>query len=340
MAQYALIYPLPNVPTTDPAYSNYAICPPVVECPRYPALNFVDTRADTWNCIGFCGADSDYYSLYKVGDVIPLQLNLPDVRNINNIGTRRPQIGWRQTDLINPFYYVSCDVFDLNDCTTPILELVDQFCTDWWCGYSDAFGSLQTLFVDTGQISVPEGFILRVTTWDDLLNQRIVVWSEPFMRIDKRASCEATVLIQSRYPSVDCENRDYRKPENDYSLTGAPLYAVKIPFIEGISLTHFYTSWRYEGEVLEQGNSSEQTFNDNDVLVQQKIIRQYNFETTAKLPPYAYDILTAQMRGVSVTIDNVEYTNVGDITKEIEGGKMFMPSVPLERVCNLNNLRC
>jgi hypothetical protein len=342
MARYTLPNPLTYTPQIDPSYFRFAVLPTIVECPRYPTLNFVSSRADAWNCAGFCGADKPYWSLYKFGDIIPLQFNLPDVRNINqSTGTPKPQIGWRQTDLVNNFWYVRAEIYDLNDCSTPLFELVDDFCTDWWVGYSDRVGSLQTLFIDTSLINVFEGFIIKIVTIKDDLTDNITLWSEPFMRIDRRASCADTLQIVSTYPAIDCENRDYRTPENDYTVTGAPIYAIKAPFVAtGQSLTPFYSSWRYEAQVLEQGNSGEITLNDNDIAIRQRITRQYELQFTSQIPPYIYKIATAQLRAPNITIDGESYINAGDIQKNLEGSRMFLPSVPLEQVCDLRNLKC
>lgn len=342
MARYTLPNTLSYTPQIDPSYMRFAPLPAIVDCPRYPTLNFVDSRAASWNCSGFCGSEKPYFSLYEFGDIIPLQLNLPDVRNINQTGgTPKPQIGWRQTDLVNNFWYVRAEIYSLADCDTPLFSLVDDFCTDWWVGYSDKVGSVQTLFIDTGAIVVPEGFLVKIVTIKDDLSDNITLWSEPFLRTDRKANCNSTAVVTGRYNTTDCENRDYRTPENDYTVTGAALYAIKAPFVAtGQALTPFYTSWRYECEVIETGNSGETELNDNDVVIRQKVIRNYNLEFTDMIPPYVVNILTAQMRGAYVAVDGTEYTNIGDISKETESGRMFIPSVPMERICDLKNLRC
>lgn len=339
-------YVLPNsltyTPQSDPSYFRFAPLPAIVECPRYPTLNFVSSRAEYWNCNPFCGAGLPYFSLYKFGDIIPLQVNLPDVRNINNTGTSRPQIGWRQTeDPLNNFWYVRAEIYNLEDCTTPIFSLVDDFCTDWWVGFSDKVGSVQTLFIDTSTIAVPEGFIVKITTVKDDLTDNITLWSEPFLRTDRKANCNETIILEGQYLSTDCENRDYRNPENDYTVTGAPLYAIKEPFVAtGQTLTPFVAKWRFEANVTEQGNNGSIELNDNDIAIRQKIVRNYNLDFLSPIPPYAYNVATAILRAGTVTIDGTIYTTIGDINKDTESGKMFIPSVPLELACDLKNLRC
>jgi hypothetical protein len=340
--RYTLPNTLSSIPETEPSYFSFLPLPAIVDCPRYPTLNFVSSRADSWNCAAFCGSEKPYFSLYKFGDIIPIQVNLPDVRNINqSTGTPKPQIGWRQTDTTNNFWYVRCEVYSLSDCTTPIFELVNQFCTDWWVGYSDKVGSIQTLFIDTGTIIVPDGFILKIVTIKDDLTDNITLWSEPFLKINRKANCNNTLVIRSEYPAIDCENRDYRKPENDYTVANAGIYAIKAPFTAtGATLTPFYSSWRYEVDVIAQGDSAESEFNDNDFVIRQRVIRKFNLSFLDMIPPYIYDILTAQLRGTNVTVDGVEYTNIGDIDKETESGRMFLPLVAMEQICDLKNLRC
>jgi hypothetical protein len=262
-----------------------------------------------------------------------MQFNLPDVRNINQLnGTRRPQIGWRQLDLINTFYYIKAEVFSLTDCITPVFSLVDDFCSDWWVGYSDKVGSIQTLFVDTSILSGAglEGFYLKITTVNDLLVDNIVLYSEPFI-LD---TCKKTLLLQSDYASIDCENRDYREP------TSVNIYGLKVPFVAPAagSLTPFYASWRYEGTFKAIGNASEATLNDNDIIVRQKITDTYEL-ALYPIPPYAYEILKAIIRGKNVTIEGEDYIDFGDIGQNLEG-RGFLPIVTCSKVCKINNLSC
>jgi len=167
--QISVNYNVPYAPALHPSAFRSLFCPPVVSCPRYPVLNFVSLETDRWNC-NLCGADMPYVSLFNAGDIIPMQFNLTDVRNINQItGTLQPQIGWRQTDLINAFWYVRAEVYDIADCNTPVFSLVDDFCSDWWVGYSDKIGAIQTLFVDTSLIVAAglDAFIIKIVTIND-----------------------------------------------------------------------------------------------------------------------------------------------------------------------------
>lgn len=324
-------YPVIYAPAVHPSAFRQLACPPVVACPSYPSLNFVSEPSARWNC-NLCGADMPYTSLFASGDIIPLQFNLPDVRNINNTGTRTPQIGWRQTDLINTLYYVRAEVYSYDDCDTPVFELVDDFCSDWWVGYSDKVGAVQTLFVDTSLIVAAgvDAFYIKITTIDDTLADAITLYSEPFI-ID---TCKSTLLLQSDYATIDCENRDYRNP------TDSVLQGLKVPFVAPVadSLTPFYASWRFEATIKQVGFSSEATVNDNDIVTRQKLTDTYEL-AFFPLAPYAAEIANAILRGRSVTVDSVEYTNFGDIAQNLEG-RSFLPTVSCERVCKIDNLGC
>jgi hypothetical protein len=325
-------YPAPVAPALQPSAFRKLACPPVVSCPRYPTLNFVSLETDRWNC-NRCGADMPYVSLFDAGDIIPLQFNLPDVRNINQSnGTMRPQIGWRQSDLINTFYYVRAEIYSLDDCDTPIFELVEDFCTDYWVGYSNKIGSVQTLFIDTSLIVAAglDGFFVKIVTINDTPTDEITLWSEPFIL----SGCKNTVLMQSTYPILDCVPRDYRNP------TDAGVQGLKVPFVAPAadSLTPFYASWRFEGQMRVVGNSSEQTLNDNNVLISQTITDAFEL-ALFPIAPYAFEILKAIVRGEKVLIDSVEYINFGDISNNLEG-RNFLPVLSFEKICEINNLSC
>lgn len=324
-------YTVPYAPALHPSAFRLLECPPVVACPRYPTLNFVSEPSDKWNC-NLCGSDAPYVSLYASGDIIPLQFNLPDVRNINNTGTRSPQIGWRQTDLVNVLWYVRAEVYSFTDCDTPVFSLVDEFCADWWVGYSDKVGSVQTLFIDTSIIAAAglDGFYLRITTVNDAMADAITLYSEPFLM----TVCEETVLLQSDYATIDCEGRDYRNP------TDAVLQGLKIPLVvpAADSLTAFYASWRFKGDIKETGNSSEVTENDNRIITKQKITNTSELSLDL-MAPYAYKILRAIIRGQNVTVDGVEYTDFGDIAQNVES-RNFLPNITCSQICDINNLAC
>jgi hypothetical protein len=330
--QITVPYNVPLAPALHPSAFRKLACPPVVSCPRYPSLNFVSQQTDRWNC-NRCGADLPYVSLYNAGDIIPMQFNLPDVRNINQItGTLRPQIGWRQADLINNFWYVRAEIYAIDDCTTPLFELVEDFCADWWVGYSDKIGAIQTLFLDTSLIVAAgvDAFFVKIVTINDALADEITLWSEPFIL----NLCKNTVQIVSTYPQIDCVPRDYRNPTSD------AIQGLKVPFVSPVadSLTAFFGSWRFEGQMRAVNNSSEQTLNDNDVLIRQKITDTFEL-TLFPIAPYAYEILKALIRGERVLIDGVAYINFGDISSNLEG-RNFLPVLSCEQVCDIDNLAC
>jgi len=140
--------------------------------------------------------------------------------------------------------------------------------------------------------------------------------------------------LQSSYPQLDCVPRDYRNPTSD------AIRGLKVPFVLPVadSLTYFYASWRFEGQMRAVNNSSEQTLNDNEVLVSQTITDTFEL-TLFPIAPYAFDILKAIIRGETVTVDGVEYINFGDISSNLEG-RNFLPVITCEQQCDLNNLAC
>ena len=333
--------PLTLTPQSDPAYMQFLALPPVVNCPRFGAVGFVDSLAEQWNCTFSCGGDRRYWQPYKVGDIIPIQLGLPDIRNINQNGSRKPQIGWRQTDLLNNFWYIKADLYSLSDCNTPIAQLVDTFCVDWWVGYSNKVGYIQTLFIDTAMFSVADGFYLRIATIGDDLLERIVLYSEPFMRVDRLASCPQTLLLQSTYRTIDCEDRDYRTPQLTQAGVAQDLAATHTPFNasnpSGYAPTAFYSSVRVAAELLQRDKTPEKITNDNNATLRQTVVTNANLQFMEKIPPYQFRAVSACLFGDALTIDGERWDVEGAIGKELESGKMFLPNVPLTARCEIKN---
>ena len=326
-------YPVVYAPATENSYTLLLDLPPRVSCPRYPTLNFTDSLAQQWNCQK-CKIQP-YFSLFQVGDIIPIQLNLPDRRN-NLLGSiTRPNVGWQQLDLINPFWYIKAELYD-GSTTSPtlILSRADLFCSDWWVGYSELVGSVQTLFVDTSLFPIgTTTFRIKITTIDSTFSNDIVLWSEPFC---VARDCKNSVVVSGNYRTVDCENRDYRTPDL--------LNFIHTPFngsnpIDYIP-TPFYTSWRYQGIVTPLSFGAEKTLNDLDKVIRQKSIDTYRLTLSEILPPYAAKILAATLRGSEFYIDNVQYDTASDVSKNIDEGLGFLPSIDLTRTCQINNNKC
>lgn len=326
-------YPVTYTPATENSYTRLLDLPPRVSCPRYPTLNFTSSLAQQWNCQR-CKIQP-YFSLFEVGDIIPIQLNLPDKRNHLLGSITQPNVGWQQIDLVNPFWYIKAELYD-GSTTSPtlILSRADLFCSDWWVGYSELVGSVQTLFVDTSLFPIgTTTFRIKITTIDAALAEDIVLWSEPFC---VARDCKASVVVSGNYPTIDCENRDYRDPDL--------LNFVHTPFNGsnplGYEPTQFYTSWRYQGVVVPISFGAEKTFNDLDKVVRQKAIKTDRFILSEILPPYAAQILAATLQGSEFYIDNVQYDTASDVSKNIEEGKGFLPSIDLTKTCQINNNKC
>jgi len=336
MALTTIIYPVSYSPATENSFSRLAYLPPRVACPRYPILNFTASLGAQWNCQR-C-VHHPYFGLFERGDKIPIQLNLPDERNgilFTPSDITTPNIGWRQADLVNNFWYIRAEIYDGSTVSpTLIYSLVDDFCSDWWVGYSDLVGSIQTLIIDTNLLPINvETFRIKIVTIDAAGNDSITLWSEPFCS----SSCSDSVLVQGAYSTTDCYNRDYRNPTG-----GNGIYAIKVPFVLPApnSLTAFYSSWRFIGEVYANGHNSEQTLNDNNVVIRNRITQSFRLELGELIPPYAAQILAASLQSGSFTIDGESYDTAGDVLKNIDTSKAFLPAIDLTRVCEINNQKC
>lgn len=337
MALTRIVYPVVYAPATEQSYSRLLDLPPRVACPTYPILNFTSSLGLQWNCQK-C-VHHPYFGQYQRGDKIPLQLNLRDDRNgilFPPSTVTNPQIGWRQTDLINNFWYVRAELYDGNTAAPALIySLVDDFCSDWWVGYSDLVGSIQTLIIDTSLFPLNlDSFRVKIVTIDAAGNDVITLWSEPFCIND---NCRNSVLIQGAYSGVDCFNRDYRNPTGANGIT-----AIKTPFVVPAldSLTPFYSSWRYSAEVVATGFTSEQTLNDNNKVIRSRNIETFSLVLSELLPPYSAQILAAMLQSGSFTIDGISYDTAGDVLKNIDISKAFLPRVDLTRICEINNQKC
>lgn len=334
-------YPIIYAPAVENSFTRVVDLPPFVACPRYPILNFTSTRGQQWNCQK-CTI-SPYFGLYEVGDKIPIQLNLPDARNGIISGTgdvSNPLIGWRQSDLSNPFWYVKAEIYDGSTVApTLIYSLVDQFCSDWWVGYSNLVGSVQTLIIDTSLL--PLGvtmFRVKVTTVNPLLADEIVVWSEPFCT---NKHCTTNVKLEGSYSTIDCYNRDYRQP-----VAGA---TSKFKYIHtlanatnpvGYIPTPFYSSWRVRGEVVQTGFGAEKTLNDLGKVVKFKRIETSQLVVAEMMPPYAAQIISSILQADQFTVDGVQYDDATDVSKNEDAGREFFPSIELIKNCSVNNNAC
>lgn len=336
MALTTITYPVIYAPATEQSYSRLLDLPPRVACPRYPILNFTSSLGQQWNCQK-C-AHHAYFGLFERGDKIPLQLNLRDDRNgilFPPSTVSNPQVGWRQTDLVNNFWYIRAELYD-GSTTSPTLiySLVDDFCSDWWTGYSDLVGSIQTLIIDTSLFPLNlDSFRVKIVTIDAAGADVITLWSEPFCV----QNCTGSVLIQGAYSGVDCYNRDYRNPTGGNGIT-----AIKTPFVVPAldSLTPFYSSWRFAGSLVANGYTSEQTLNDNNVVIRTVQTSTYRLIIAELIPPYAAQILAAMLQSGAFTVDGVSYNTASDVLKNIDFSLAFLPNIDLTKICEINNLKC
>jgi len=333
----ALLIPYPVIysPQTEDSFTRILTLPPRVACPQYPILNFTNTLGEQWNCQRCI--HHPYFGLYEYGDKIPLQLNLPD--DVNGIlfspnSVSQPSVGWKQVGG-GAAWYIRAELYD-GSSTSPTLiySFVDQFCSDWWVGYSELVGSIQTLIIDTSLFPLgTDTFRLKIVTVDQLGADKITLWSEPFCIGN---GCNTNVKIEATYATIDCYNRDYRNP--------ADLVFVHTPFNAtnpiGYSPTPFYASWRFLGEVAAQVFAAEKTLNDNNKVIRTEATSTYRLIIAQSLPVYAAQILAALLQADEFSVDGISYDTASDISKNVEKGKGFLPSIDLTKSCKINNNKC
>ena len=309
--------------TVSPTYSRIAVLAPIVDCPSIPYPPFISSIADGYNC-NRCGSDPVYYMRYRIGDTIPLQLTLPDLKSTDVVN---PSMGWLSSATAGNTYYIKAEVLDF-DCTTVIYSLVDSFCTDYWVTFDPIIGSIQTLFIDTNSLPVgTQVFRLRFTWYTSSHTVAGTVYSEPFMLENP---CENTLLFRGDNSSKDCLRRVYYEPTAFYHEGVNPF---------GYSPRAFWAQMRYQADIVEVGYTNEKTLNDNDVLINQKTSKNFEFRFYP-MPPYAAELLNAIITSEVVTIESEQYTNFSDVEKRIEGGITFAPILTASQICTINNKGC
>lgn len=344
-------YPVSYTPQTEASFTRTAIVPPRVACLRYPALNFVSQLGDRYNCQR-C-TTRPYFRPFEVGDIIPIQVNLPDLLNGNsavfgpNASTANPNIGWRQTDLVNNFWYVKAEIYDATtDFPVPGFGLVNAFCSDWWVGYSNLVGSVQTLFIDTSllPINLTSWYVriaVRNVATAGVFTEATSIVSEPYCLAN---SCKNNVLIRSEYLTTDCENRDYRTPEPALFGQAQVLKYVHTPFNAsnplGYAATAFYISERYGGSVAAESFDGEKERDDLDNVRRFTRIETYRLIINEMLPPYAAKMLAIALQGSSFTVDNEHYNEATGVSKNVLEGLAFLPNIELTKRCQVNNNSC
>lgn len=280
-----------------------------------------DSINNGYNCKR-CLSEGIFYMPFVRGDVFPLQTFFPDSVNTD---ITSPTIGFKTAT--NPVagtdYYVELVVLD-SDCITQLGNNIEDFCDSYWVGYSDQVGSIQTFFFDTSNIPLTTIFFrLKLNFYNsdgDLVGE---IYSEPFgeVRCD-----EKTLLIETNHPNIDCLNHQYKDPVL-YNALGA-------------NTLPYNTVFRYNAEIYLNGVSQEKELNDNDVTLSNKIRDLYNIDFTKIIPPYVVKLLSAQITGETILVDGVEYEDFGDIDKNLDITRNFLPTLTCNKICVIQNFDC
>lgn len=321
-----IVWPVPYNPQTEVSFSRLDELPKITTCLEdFNVPPFIGANLSSgWNCTK-CLGEPLYLSLFERGDIIPIQAYLGDPNA--NPNPTQPTIGFLDSGsgaVPGIDYYVKAELYDY-DCTTVLFDEVDSFASDYWVGFSTRTGSIQTIFIDTSLIPINlQIFRLKLTTYNPSGTPVRESWTEVFREV----KCdEPTVLIQATHPRVDCLKHEYLEPVANYNAIGAG------------TPPPFYLSWRYAGDLIAQGHTQEKELNDNEQTLQNRVRKLFELQLFP-IPPYAEDILSALITGGRVTIDGEVYEEFGDIAKNLDRGRMFIPNIPCTQICDIDNFTC
>lgn len=285
-------------------------------CPELPP-DFIYDEADSWNC-NLCGSDLPFFTPYISGDVIPFQTRFVDNYN-------QPQsiltTGFR-TSLGGP-YFVMVEVIDC--CDNVISKFVDEFCDEFYIGYSIETGSIQTFFINTGLINV-NCFKLRITFQkiDPITSLPVIdriIYSEYFKEISECGYNE-TVLIESTYSQFDCNGLFYGQLTN----------------VLGVGNSPYYNSIRLFGNVEFTGDSESVTENDRNIIISKTITKNYKVISSV-YPPYYVKKLSQTVRGNNVTVNGISYQNY-TYDQKPDDSRMFAIDLSFDNICRIDNRKC
>ena len=324
-----IAYPQVFTPQSSPSYSNVVTVPMIINCPANEvfAPPFIDEISDGYNCTR-CAGEPIYHMLFERGDIIPLQLRELDQRNVD---VANPSQGWR--DVFSDGtgnWYVQAKLLDF-DCTTVLSEIVDDFCSDWWVGFDQKTGSIQTLFIDTDKLPVGQEFFRLEVNFRDAGGGIInTIYTEPFRVVD----CENTVELTGQISGLDCLGRYNSQPNTWFRANQAPTY---LP-------TLFYPWLRLQADLVLVGTTNETQRNDADIVVSSTYNEQYQLKCWP-VPPYMARMLASF--GTCTSIDMIDqfnnphtFTAMEDFAKGIEEGYLFKPEVTFSKQCKRSSFTC
>lgn len=328
MPVYTIPIPQTLTPQSANTYTRYLKLPPIVDCPNPLIPPFIGSIADGYNC-NRCGPEPPFYMAYRRGDIIPLQLSVPDNMNPTNA---IPIIGWRNITDGDPNWFISAELFE-SDCVTSVSQFVDDFCSDWWVAYSPTLGGVQTLFVDTNTFPVGmDGFRIKFQYKDRSGAVMAELWTEPFREV---GPCDQSIVIEAQYSETDCQPRDYRSLSSFVHIaSGNPPNYTPTPYV---------TRFRWVAEVVFDGQVTERETNEETgIVLNQRIIKRFSINLLTPIPPYAAHILGHTVAAnVRVLVDGEEYVNFSDVLREgNEVGRTFTPlTINCEQICAIERVK-
>lgn len=274
-------------------------------CPILPP-NFQYLESRLWNN-NLCGAEMEYYQLFDEDDIIPIQLHLTDLINVD---IENPVYGFHTSVSTN--HYVKVSLYDLQG--NLIDDEINGFCDDFYVDHG-SLGSFQTFFVNCDHIAT-DGFYLTVETYDQNGNVATSIISEPW----KRVTNQDTLLFDGYYGNRDGYNRYYKSDD--------------VPF---------YHSFRCEAAIWLNGTGAELSEADNNTIVSVDIAETYNLQAWL-LPPYAQRLLSiacfAQTTQITDSIELNTYTNFDSLNKENGTGRMFFIETSCNRITEIDHYEC
>lgn len=330
-----IIFPVTYAPAVEVSFNRLLQVPPIITCPVFSSPPWIGPNLELgWNCQR-CGSDALFLNAYRAGDIIPMQTAIPDPSNPDPVN---PVIGFKDSGTgaaAGVDFYVRLELYD-TDCTTVLSDDADDFCSDYWVGFSTHFGPIQTFFLDTslpvfGTLS-GDMFRVKMSTYNFIGVLIQEVWTEVF-RLEE---CMPTVRFQSQHKNTDCLDHDYKLPTT--AIVGPTVPPAGSP-------TAFFMAWRWRGELIEVGTTDERVENDNNDLlsVKQKRLFQIVFRN---IPPYSKRIFDAIKSVSDVQIQRGDdafevYQEFGDISKNIESGnRMFKIVTTCVQICTINEFDC
>lgn len=330
-----IVFPVTYAPAVEVSFNRLLQVPPIVTCPVFNVAPWIGPNLELgWNCQR-CGSDGLFLNAWRTGDIIPMQIAAGDPANTDPIS---PVIGFKDSGtgiVAGVDFYVRLELYD-TDCVTVLSDDADDFCSDYWVGFSDKVGPIQTFFLDT---SLPiyttlsgDMFRLKLSTYNSIGSLISETWTEVF----RKEECLPTVRFQSQHKNSDCLEHQYQLPTT--AIVGPTVPPTGSP-------TPFFMAWRWRGELIETGTTSERVENDNNDLLSVKQRRLFQI-VFRNIPPYSKRIFDAIKSVSDVQIQRGDdafqvYQEFGDVAKNIESGnRMFKIVTTCVQICNIDEFDC